>query len=61
MVVGSLGLLTPLCVFLVMGERARSTLADWRDWAARNNTAVMAVLFLVLGAKLVGDGVSVLT
>ncbi|MFH8386116.1 GAP family protein [Kitasatospora sp. NPDC018058] len=60
-VVGSLGLLTPLGVFLIMGERARSILADWRDWAARNNTAVMAVLFLVLGAKLVGDGVSVLT
>jgi hypothetical protein len=36
-------------------------LGNWRDWAAQHNVAVMAVLFFVLGLKLLGDGISVLT
>ncbi|MFI7093386.1 GAP family protein [Streptomyces lydicus] len=59
-VIATLGLLTPLGVFLVGGERAKATLAGWKDWAARHNVAVMAVLFFVLGLKLLGDGISVL-
>ncbi|MER6538848.1 GAP family protein [Streptomyces sp900105755] len=60
-VVATLGLLAPLGIFLLGGERARTTLGDWKDWAAQHNVAVMAVLFFVLGLKLLGDGVSVLT
>ena len=58
--IASLGLLAPLVVYLVMGERAKSVLGNWRDWAARHNVAVLAVLFFVLGLKLVGDGISIL-
>ncbi|MEU6550025.1 GAP family protein [Streptomyces sp. NPDC046915] len=58
--VASLGLLIPLGVFLVMGERAKNTLGNWKEWAARHNTAVMAVLFFVFGLKLLGDGIDVL-
>ncbi|WP_181807063.1 GAP family protein [Streptomyces shenzhenensis] len=58
--IASLGVLAPLAVYLVLGERARTILADWREWAARNNVAVMAVLFFVLGLKLLGDGVAIL-
>jgi hypothetical protein len=32
------------------------TLDGWRTWLAANNAAVMAVLFIVIGAKLVGSG-----
>ncbi|MFI9246927.1 GAP family protein [Streptomyces sp. NPDC053086] len=60
-VIATLGLLTPLGVFLLGGERARNTLGNWKDWAAQHNVAVMAVLFFVLGLKLLGDGVSILT
>lgn len=60
-IIGSLGLLAPLGVTLVMGERAKSVLGGWRDWAARHNAAVMAVLFFVLGMKLLGDGIGILT
>ncbi|MGW5940773.1 GAP family protein [Streptomyces celluloflavus] len=60
-VIASLGVLAPLAVYLVMGERARTVLGNWRDWAALHNVAVMAVLFFVLGLKLLGDGVGVLT
>ncbi|MEU7383968.1 GAP family protein [Streptomyces sp. NPDC042207] len=59
-VIASLGVLAPLAVYLSMGERAKSILTGWRDWAAQHNAAVMAVLFSVLGLKLLGDGISVL-
>ncbi|MFG2117980.1 GAP family protein [Streptomyces sp. NPDC048710] len=58
--IASIGLLTPLGVFLVMGERAKNLLGNWKEWAARHNTAVMAVLFFVFGLKLLGDGIAVL-
>lgn len=57
----ALGLLAPLGVFLIGGDRARTTLGGWRDRAARHNVAVMAVLFFVIGLKLLGDGISILT
>ncbi|MGW4562193.1 GAP family protein [Streptomyces sp. NPDC004561] len=59
-VIASLGMLIPLGVFLVMGERARNMLGNWKEWAARHNAAVMAVLFFVFGLKLLGDGIGVL-
>jgi len=59
-IIGSLGLLVPLAVYLIMGERAKKILGSWRDWTAQHNLAVMAVLFFVIGAKLIGDGISIL-
>jgi hypothetical protein len=60
-VIASLGLLAPLAAYLIMGERAKSMLSSWRDWAAQHNAAVMAILFFVLGLKLIGDGISILS
>ncbi|MEU9993238.1 GAP family protein [Streptomyces sp. NPDC048045] len=59
-VVATLGLLAPLAVFLLGGDRAKTTLGNWKDWAAQHNVAVMAVLFFVLGLKLLGDGIGIL-
>jgi len=59
-IIASLGMLAPLAVYLIMGERAKEMLGTWRDWAAQHNAAVMAVLFFVLGLKLTGDGISIL-
>ena len=59
-IIASLGVLAPLVVYLIMGERAKSVLGNWRQWAAQHNVAVMAVLFFVLGLKLLGDGISIL-
>ena len=58
--IGSAGVLAPLVVYLVAGEGAARTLDSWKAWAATHNAAVMAVLFLVFGFKLVGDGIAVL-
>ena len=58
--IGSIGVLAPLIVYLVAGARAAETLDTWRTWAADHNAALVAVLFLVFGFKLVGDGIAVL-
>jgi threonine/homoserine/homoserine lactone efflux protein len=59
-VIASAGVLAPLGVYLLAGERAVHTLAVWRQWFIANNTAIMAVLFFVIGLKLVGDAIQVL-
>jgi Sap, sulfolipid-1-addressing protein len=58
--IGSAGVLAPLIVYLMAGEGAARTLDSWKTWAATHNAAVMAVLFLVFGFKLVGDSLAVL-
>ncbi|MFD0480851.1 GAP family protein [Nonomuraea thailandensis] len=60
-IIGSLGILAPLAVFLFLGDRARNVLGGWKDRAAQHNIAVMAALFFVLGLKLLGDGLGILT
>ena len=59
-VIASIGVAAPLVVALAMGDRAQPVLDGWKDWLAHNNTAVMAVLFLVFGAVLVGQGLQTL-
>jgi threonine/homoserine/homoserine lactone efflux protein len=58
-VVASLGVLAPLAVVVLTGERATATLESWRKWFVGNNTAIMAVLFFVIGVKLLGDGIGI--
>ena len=55
------GVLAPLVLYPAAGERAARTLNAWKAWAGAHNAAIMAVLFLVFGFKLVGDGIAVLS
>ena len=57
-VIGTLGTGTPVALYLVLGDRSKAVLDDLRGWMAQNNAAIMAVLCLVIGAKLLGDGIS---
>ncbi len=57
-VVGTLGPAIPVAIYFLMGRRATAVLADLKTWMAANNAAIMAVLMLVIGAKLLGDGIS---
>jgi hypothetical protein len=57
-VVASLGVAAPVVIYLVMGDRASTVLEGLRTWLVHNNTTIMAVLLLVLGAKVLGDGIS---
>jgi hypothetical protein len=60
-VVASLTIAVPLLVDLFGGDRAAARLDGWKAWLSANNTAVMAVVFLVFGAVLVGQGIKGLT
>ncbi|MFI6426301.1 GAP family protein [Promicromonospora sp. NPDC050880] len=59
-VVASVGVVTPVVIYVALGSRAGPVLDELRSWMVRNNAAIMAVLLLVLGAKMLGDGISVL-
>ena len=57
-VIASVGVLTPLVLALALGSRSGDVLDGIRSWMARNNAVIMAVLFLLIGAKLVGDAIA---
>ena len=57
-VIGTLGVLVPLALSFGLGERSKPLLDHLRSWMSDNNTVIMAVLFLLIGAKLLGDGIS---
>jgi hypothetical protein len=54
----SAGGLTPLVLALALGNRSRELLDGLRRWMARHNAVIVAVLFLLIGAKLVGDAIA---
>ena len=59
-VLGSITIAGPVVYYLVGGDRARAALDSMKEWLAVHNAAVMTVLFLVFGVKLIGDGLPVL-
>ena len=56
--VASVGVLTPLVLVLALGDRSRELLEGLRGWMARYNAVIMGLLFLLIGAKLIGDAIS---
>jgi hypothetical protein len=46
----------PVIVYFAFGDRSDAILQSWKVWLITNNSTVMVVLFSVLGAKLLGDG-----
>lgn len=47
----------PVVLYAVRGEKVLGPLSRAKDWLQDNNAAVMAVVFLVLGAMLVAKGI----
>ncbi|KLN35605.1 membrane protein [Cellulosimicrobium funkei] len=58
--VASVGVATPVFIYLFMGSRAATMLDELKAWMIHNNAVIMAVLLLVIGAKMLGDGVAAL-
>ena len=54
--IASASVTAPVLYYVVAGESAAKTLEGWKAWLLTNNATVMVVLFVVLGAKLVGTG-----
>ena len=57
---GTLGPGIPVAIYFLMRDRAAQILDGLRGWMARENTTIMAVLCLIIGAKLIGDAISAL-
>jgi threonine/homoserine/homoserine lactone efflux protein len=56
--IGTLGPGLPVAIYFVLGARARVVLDDLKLWMAAHNAAIMAVLCLVIGTKLIGDAIA---
>ena len=57
-VIGTVGVASPVVIYLALGDRAPAMLKRLQDWMVLHNAAVMAVLLLVIGLKLLGDGLA---
>lgn len=55
---GTLGPAVPLGISFVLGARSAKALAEMRSWMVSHNTVIISVLLVVIGAKLLGDGIA---
>jgi threonine/homoserine/homoserine lactone efflux protein len=60
-VLATIGPAVPLIIDVALGDRSAVALTGLRGWMAAHNTAIMCVLLVLIGVKLIGDGVTVLT
>jgi threonine/homoserine/homoserine lactone efflux protein len=59
--IASLTVAVPVVAYLIAGPRLDPTLDRTKAWLIDNNAAIMAVLFFVFGASLLGDAIQILT
>ncbi|MFV2039257.1 MAG: GAP family protein [Acidimicrobiales bacterium] len=57
--IASLTVAVPVLLNLALGSKAEATLTTMKEWLVANNNTVMAVLLVVIGAKVLGAGISV--
>ncbi|NUU05852.1 GAP family protein [Leifsonia sp. C5G2] len=55
--IAALSVAVPVIAYLVSADRMRRPLQRLRGWLVQNNSAVMAVLLLVIGVVLIRDGI----
>ena len=58
MVIGAFGVGAPVVIYLALDDRSRAMLDGLKAWMGAHNAAIMAVLLLVIGTKLLGDGLA---
>jgi threonine/homoserine/homoserine lactone efflux protein len=56
-VIASVTIVTPVVLYLVMGDRAAKVLESLRHWMAANNATIMTIVCVILAAKLIGAGI----
>ena len=56
--IATIGVAAPIVIYFTMGERAASLLDELKQWLAHHNAAIMAVILLVIGGKLLGQGIA---
>ena len=56
--IGTVGVAAPVVIYFALGERSGPILERLKRWMAQHNAVIMAVLCLVIGAKLIGDAIT---
>jgi threonine/homoserine/homoserine lactone efflux protein len=56
--IATIGVAAPIVVYFAMGQRSQPLLDNLKTWLAHNNAAIMAVIFLLIGAKVLGQGIA---
>jgi threonine/homoserine/homoserine lactone efflux protein len=56
--IGTLGPGAPVVLYFALGQRSKQLLDRLKSWMSAHNAAIVAVLCLVIGAKLIGDAIS---
>jgi hypothetical protein len=56
--IATIGVAAPIVIFFTMGDRAVPLLEDLKLWLAHHNAAIMAVILLVIGGKILGQGIA---
>ncbi|HEX2302869.1 MAG TPA: GAP family protein [Gaiella sp.] len=56
--IGTIGVGAPVVIYFALGDRAGPILERLKQWMAHNNSVIMAVICLVIGAKLIGDAIA---
>ena len=56
--IATIGVAIPLVIYFAMGDRAAAILNGIKVSMSRNNAAMIAVLCLIVGVKLVGDAIT---
>jgi Sap-like sulfolipid-1-addressing protein len=56
--IATIGVAAPVVVYFTMGERAAPILDNLKTWLAHNNATIMAVIFAIIGAKVLGQGIA---
>ena len=54
--IATIGVAIPVVVYFSLGDRAPAMLQRLQEWMAQNNAVIMSVLMLVIGVKVLGDG-----
>ncbi len=57
-IIATIGVAAPVVIYFALGDRSGPILGRLKEWMARNNAVVMAVLCVVIGAKLIGDAIT---
>jgi Sap, sulfolipid-1-addressing protein len=56
-VIATVGVGAPVAIYFAMGTRSGELLGRLKDWVRRNHVVVLAVVLLMIGVTLIGDGI----
>ena len=56
--IASIGMVVPVAIYFLMGSKSAAILDGVKVWMIRENSTIMAVLLLIIGANIVGKGIA---